>query len=59
MTDRIIPDFEQWAKNILDRDELQTALKDAFEKGYSAGYIDGTEQGHIAYWDKTYAEKDH
>ena len=44
---RVMPDFEEWAKHILDRDELETALKQAYEQGYNAGSLDEKETGWV------------
>lgn len=49
---RFMPDFKAWAKNILDRDELEEALIDAFSRGYEAGYLDGKDFGWIEEQDK-------
>ncbi len=41
------PDFDEWSKRILDRSDVAEALKQAFEQGWSAGYMDGQEHGWV------------
>ncbi len=40
MIDRVDPDFKVWSEKILDRSELEEALRQAYNQGYAAGRID-------------------
>lgn len=44
MINKTLPDFKEWADNIIDRSELEEALEQAYNQGYSAGYMDTTQE---------------
>jgi flagellar biosynthesis/type III secretory pathway protein FliH len=56
------PDFVEWAKQILDREDVAIALEQAFKQGrvlgYREGFQDGTEKGWVRTWDDEYRKRD-
>lgn len=58
MCNRVLPDFKQMAKGIIDRDQLEDALSRVFHQGYHAGLIDGENQWWVELDnDKAYQEE--
>lgn len=56
------PDWVEWSKKLLDREDVAIALEQAFSQGkalgYRQGWKDGAEKGWQKHWDDDYAKKD-
>jgi hypothetical protein len=48
MTERLKPDWSEWAKKIVDRSELEEVL----ERAYTKGYEDGLEDADLNWWEE-------
>lgn len=42
---RFMPNFTEWSRHILDREDVAIALEQAFNQGLSLGYLQGFEDG--------------
>lgn len=45
-----MPDFIEWAKHILDREDVSIALEQAFNRGRVLGHREGFEEGKERGW---------
>lgn len=53
MKDLTMPDFVEWSKKILDRDDVAIALEQAYYQGYNLGYNYGKDNG---WWEEMETE---
>lgn len=53
MNNTLMPNFVAWADSLLDKEDVAIALEQAFNQGYSLGYMDG-DDAWISDWDNAY-----
>ncbi len=42
-----MPDYHKIAQDCVDKDDVERELREAHEKGYSSGYVDGGDFGWV------------